>query len=181
MSEVATTTAGSRQAPATIRPYRPADHRTCRGLWAELTEYHRDLYDDPTTGGVDPGLGFEEYLTRLDLTGLWVADHAEDGVVGMVGLLLKGRQGEVEPVVVTQRRRGRGIGTALLAHVAQVARRRGMAQLSVMPTSRNEAAIRCLHRAGYGALASLTLTLELDSRHPQWPEGIDLYGMRFRC
>lgn len=181
MSEAATTTVGSRQVPATVRPYRPADHRACRGLWAELTEYHRDLYDDPTIGGADPGAEFEEFLTRLDLTGLWVAEHPEDGVVGMVGLLLKGRQGEVQPVVVAQRRRNRGIGTALLAHVAQVARRRGMTQLTVMPTSRNEAAIRCLHGAGYGALSSLALTLDLDSRGSERQEGIDLYGLRFRC
>lgn len=180
MSEAATTTAGARQAPATIRPYRPLDHRACRGLWAELTEHHRDLYHDPTIGGADPGVGFEEYLTRLDLTGLWVADHAEDGVVGMVGLLLKEREGEVEPVVVTQRRRGRGIGTALLAHVAQVARRRSMAQLTVIPMSRNETAIRCLYRAGYGALSSVTLTLDLDPRGHEWQEGLDLHGLRFR-
>jgi GNAT superfamily N-acetyltransferase len=180
MSEAVTTTVGARQVSATIRPYRPVDHRACRGLWAELTEHHRDLYDDGTIGGADPGVGFEEYLTRLDLTGLWVADHPEDGVVGMVGLLLRGREGEVEPVVVTQRRRGRGIGTALLAHVAQVARRRGMTQLSVHPLSRNEMAIRRLHQAGYDALSSVTLTLNLDRRGHEWREGLDLHELRFR-
>jgi GNAT superfamily N-acetyltransferase len=179
MTEVATTTAGGAHVPATIRPYRPVDHRACRDLWAELTEHHRDLYDDQSLGGADPGAGFEEYLTRLDLTGLWVADHAEDGVVGMVGLLLKGRAGEVEPVVVTQRRRGRGIGSALLDHVAQVARRRGMAQLTVTPMSRNEMAIRCLYAAGYGALSRVTLTLDLDPRGHEWQEGLDLHGLRF--
>lgn len=180
MSEAVTTTTGTRQIPATIRPYRPVDHRACRGLWAELTEHHGDLYDDPTIGGADAGVGFEEYLTRLDLTGLWVADHPEDGVVGMIGLLLKGRDGEVEPVVVTRRRRGRGIGTALLAHVAQVARRRGMTQLGVHPLSRNEMAIRCLHQAGYDALSSVTLTLNLDSRGQDRQEGLDLHGLHFR-
>lgn len=180
MTEAATTTVGERRVPANMRPYRPADHRACRALWAELTEYHRDLYDDPTLGGADPGAGFEEYMTRLDLTGLWVADHAEDGVVGMVGLLLKGRAGEVDPVVVTQRRRGRGIGTALLHHVAQEARRRRMSRLTVSPLSRNQMGLRCLYAAGYGVLSSITLTLDLDARGHEWHEGLDLHGLRFR-
>lgn len=167
------------QAPATIRPYRPVDHRPCRDLYAELTEHHRDLYADASLGGADPGAGFEEYLTRLDLTGLWVADHAEDGVVGMVGLLLRGRAGEVEPVVVTQRRRSNGIGTALVVHVAEQARRRGMSMLTVNPMSRNDIAIRCLYRAGYEALSSVTLTLDLDPRGHEWQDGLDLFGLRF--
>ncbi len=180
MTEAATTAAGGRTTAAAIRPYRPVDHRSCRALWAELIEQHRDLYDDPGSGGADPGAGFEEYLTRLDLTGIWVAEHADDGVVGMVGLLLRGRAGEVEPVVVTQRRRSQGVGTALLEHVARESRRRGMAYLTVTPTSRNDVAIRCLHRAGYDALSNVTLTLDLDPRSHEWRDGLDLYGQRFR-
>jgi len=163
-----------------IRPYRPLDHRACRDLWAELTEHHRDLYEDPSIGGADPGAAFEEYLTRLDLTGIWVADHPEDGVVGMVGLLLRGKAGEVEPVIVTQRRRGQGIGRSLLSHVAQEAGRRSMTHLTVTPTSRNESAVRCLYGAGYQALSSVTLTLDVGHRGHEWQDGLDLYDLRFR-
>jgi hypothetical protein len=67
-----------------IRPYRPSDHNACRGLWAELTELQRDLYDEPDSGDTDPGVGFEDYLTRLDLSGMWVAEDSEDGVVGLI-------------------------------------------------------------------------------------------------
>src|SRR6266508_685306 len=106
----------------TIRSYRPTDHPTCRALWAELTQQQRRLYNDPSIGGEDPGAAFEEYLTRLDLSGMWVADHAEDGVVGFVGLILAERsgEGEVEPVVVSEAHRHRGIGRPL----PQVAGRR---------------------------------------------------------
>jgi GNAT superfamily N-acetyltransferase len=144
-----------------IRAYRPTDHNVCRALWAELTELQRDLYDDPTIGGPDPEAGFEDYLTRLDLSGMWVAEHSEDGVIGLIGLILNGRAGEVYPVVVTQRHRSKGVGTALLAHVAEHARGRGLRQLMVVPDSRNVAAIKCLHAAGYDTLAAVRLTLDL--------------------
>jgi GNAT superfamily N-acetyltransferase len=149
-------------------------------LWVELVRAERDRYHDPKRGGPDPGAGFEEYLTRLDLTGLWVAEHDDESVVGLIGLVLgPGRSGAVGPIVVADRLRGRGIGRALLDHVSQEARRRGMAYLSVTPASRNEEAIRSFHAAGYHALASVTLALDLTPRDYEWRDGVDLHGLRF--
>lgn len=163
-----------------IRAYRPSDHRACHSLWAELTEMRRDLYQEPGGGGPDPGAGFEDYLTRLDLSGMWVAEATEDGVVGFVGLLiLPDGAGEVSPVVVTQRHRGKGVGTALLQHVADQGRRRSLRRLMVMPDSRNVAAIKCLYRAGYDTLASVRLTLDLTGADKD-AEEMDLHGLRFR-
>lgn len=162
-----------------IRPYRPTDHIVCRALWTELTEMQRELYNDPDLGEPDPSAGFEDYLTRLDLSGMWVAEHPEDGVVGLVGLLLNGRAGEVYPVVVTQRHRSNGIGTALLAHVADQARGRALRQLMVVPESRNLAAIKCLRAAGYDTLAAVRLTMELNGGRTNGDE-VDLHGVRFR-
>src|SRR5688572_12971444 len=82
----------------TIRPYRPLDHNACRRLWGELVEHTGELYGrvaprrssgkgNDNEADQDPGAGFEEYLTRLDLSGMWVADGVEDGVVGFVGLI----------------------------------------------------------------------------------------------
>lgn len=161
-----------------IRPYRPADHSVCRSLWAEFTEMRRDLYDEPGDG-TDPGAGFEEYLTRLDLSGMWVAEHPEDGVVGMVGMLLAGRSGEVYPVIVTQRHRSKGVGRALLAHVADQARRRSLRQLAVVPDSRNVAAIKALHSTGYDLMAAVRLTLDLTGATKNTEE-MDVHGLRFR-
>jgi GNAT superfamily N-acetyltransferase len=183
--------AGSSAAmPVTIRPYRPLDHRACRRLWAELIEAHREIYRDPALGGADPGAGFEEYLTRLDLAGVWVADHPEQGVVGLIGLVLGGSAmgaavrtgemaGEVEPVVVAAHLRGRGIGRELLEYVAAQARRRGMRQLSITPASRNTDAIRCLHVAGYDTLASVTLTMSLVGGSGSTAPALDLHGLSF--
>jgi GNAT superfamily N-acetyltransferase len=130
----------------------------------------------------DLGAGFEEYLTRLDLSGMWVAQHPEDGVVGFAGLILRGRAGAVDPVVVTAPRRDQGIGRALLEHVADQARRRGMRELSISPALRNVEAIHCLYRAGYDTAASVTLTLDLTGRQrASGPgDGLDLHGVRFR-
>jgi GNAT superfamily N-acetyltransferase len=167
--------------PVRIRPYRPLDHRACRELWAELARTRSSLYDDPSGGGADPGAAFEEYLTRLDLAGIWVAEHAEEGVVGLVGLVLgASRGGEVEPVVVAERLHRRGIGRALLQYVAEEARRRELTRLSISPDSRNVEAIRSLHAAGYGVLSSVTLALDLPPRTENWRDGLDLHGLRFR-
>jgi GNAT superfamily N-acetyltransferase len=170
-----------RAATVTIRSYRPTDHRDCRRLWAELTEGRQERYgDDLLPEGVDPGAAFEEYLTRLDLSGMWVAEDAAAGVVGLIGLILSGRGGEVEPVIVTGDRRGEGIGRALLGHVAGEAGRRGLKRLTISPDSRNVDAIRCLHAAGYDALASVTLAIDLDSSSAAWRDGVDLHDLRFQ-
>jgi len=179
MTEAARRAATTVVPSVTIRPYRPLDHRACRDLWAELTRTRRALYD-ATAVEPDPGAGFEEYLTRLDIAGIWVADHAEEGVVGLVGLVLGGpRTGDVEPVVVAERLRDRGIGRMLLQHVADEARRRGMTQLSVSPDSRNVEAIRSLHASVYDVLTSLTLTVDLAPRGHSWQDGLEVHGLRF--
>lgn len=180
MTEAASRSATSLAAPVTIRSYRPMDHRSCRELWAELTRARRVLYGDRTVD-TDPGAGFEEYLTRLGIVGIWVADHVEEGVVGLAGLLLGGRRsGEVEPLVVAERMRGHRIGQTLLEHVAEEARRRDMTQLSVSPDSRNVEAIHSLRGAGFDVLASVTLTMDLAPRGHSWQDGLDLHGLQFR-
>jgi GNAT superfamily N-acetyltransferase len=192
MTEAVFQTVDRSAAPVTIRPYRPLDHRACRQLWAELTEAYREIYDDPALGGADAGAGFEEYLTRLDLAGVWVAEHPDEGVVGLAGLVLGGAAvgsalarrgneptGEVEPVVVAAHLRGRGIGRDLLEYVAAQARRRGMRQLSISPASRNVEAIRCLHAAGYDTMATVTLTLALVGSAAADTPHLDLHELTF--
>ena len=71
MTETLTTT--RRQPGVTIRGYRPSDHNTCRRLWGELTEHLQRLYGEQPSEEADLGAGFEEYLTQLNLSGMWVA------------------------------------------------------------------------------------------------------------
>jgi GNAT superfamily N-acetyltransferase len=164
--------------PVTVRSYRPSDHSAGRRLWSELTNEHNEMYGEPAE---DAGEGFEEYLTRLDLGGLWVADHADDGVIGLVGLIVRGRAGEVEPIIVTTSHRHKGVGRRLLRHVAGEAKKRTMTALTISPSSRNIEAIRSLHAAGYDVVSSIELTLDLDRHQHEWqPEGLELHELQFR-
>lgn len=163
-----------------IRGYRPAsDHPACRNLWVELTQAHRQFYDDPSIGGADPGAEFEDYLTRIALSGMWVATD-DDEVVGFTGLLIEGRHGEVEPLVVTEKARDRGIGTLLLDRIAAEADKRGLEYLTIQPVTRNIAGLRCFHDAGYTALSQVTLTKDLRERRHEWRDGVQLHGLHFR-
>ena len=163
----------------TIRPYRPSDHNACRALWAELVEHRGALYGNPPPADSDPGAGFEEYLTQLNLSGLWVADHGEAGVVAFVGLMLDGRGGQVDPVVVTASMRGHGIGRALLAKVADEARRRGLQRLSVSPSVRDASALHMLHASGFATVGTVTLAYDLAGTFAPREEELELSGLRF--
>jgi GNAT superfamily N-acetyltransferase len=117
----------------------------------------------------------------LDLSGLWVADHADDGVIGLVGLIMRGRGGEVEPVVVTRSHRHKGVGRKLLRHVAAEAKKRSMVSLTISPSSRNVDAIRSLHAAGYDVVSSIELTMDLDRHAHEWQQdGLELHELQFR-
>lgn len=165
-----------------IRGYSPVDdHAACRNLWVEMTLSHQRLYDDVDHGGgVDPGAAFEEYLTKLNLSGMWVAVDG-DAVVGFAGLLIQGRQGEVEPLVVTESQRDHGIGTALIDRVTDEASRRGLSQLTVHPAARNVAGLKCVHDAGFTALSRVTLTKDLRGDGLAKHGDVELHGMRFDC
>src|SRR3954462_3226968 len=164
--------------PVTVRSYRPSDHSAGRRLWSELTNQHNRMYGDVAN---DAGAGFEEYLTRLDLGGIWVADHADDGVIGLVGLIMRGRGGEVEPVVVTVSHRHKGVGRKLLRHVANEAKKRNMVSLTISPSSRNVDAIRSLHAAGYDVVSSIELTMDLDRHTHEWQQdGLEFHELQFR-
>ena len=164
--------------PVTVRSYRPSDHSAGRRLWSELTNQHNRMYGEPAT---DAGAGFEEYLTRLDLSGIWVADHADDGVIGLVGIIMRGRAGVVEPIVVTTSHRHKGVGRKLLRHVAAEAKKRNLSSLTISPASRNVEAIRSLHAAGYDVVSSIELTLDLDRTPHEWQtEGLELHTLQFR-
>ena len=165
---------------AIIRPYHPTDIGACRALWAELTQAHRDLYEDQTIGGEAPGAWFDRHLSDPRLAGLWVAE-VEGQVVGMVGLLIEGEEGEIEPLVVAKGHRHQGIGSQLLNHAVREARKPGLRFLSVRPVARNAAAIALFVEAGFRLLGRIELFQEMDpSSGRSWIEGVTIHGHRLR-
>ena len=162
-----------------VRDYASGDYDACRSLWAELTEYHRSIYGDPSIGGDDPGAGFDDYLAEPRRVGSWVAE-SDGRIIGLTGLFDQGTSGEVEPVVVAEAARGRGIGRMLISRVAEEARGRGHEYLAIRPVARNVTAIRRFHAAGFRALGGhVDLTMDLAERRHEWQPGATLHGLDF--
>jgi GNAT superfamily N-acetyltransferase len=163
-----------------VRDYAEADYRACRALWAELTEYHRRIYGDPSIGGDDPGAGFDDYLAMPQRMGSWVAE-SDGRVIGLTGLLDRGKSGEVEPVVVAEAAREKGVGRRLIGRVADEALARGYEYLAIRPVARNVAAVRRFHAAGFRTLGGhVDLTMDLAERRLEWLSGATLHGLDFR-
>ena len=149
-----------------------------RALWVELTAYHREIYASPDIGGDDPGGGLDELLRRSDLVGAWVAEGPE-GVIGLSGLLRRGSEGEVEPVIVRANRRGRGVGRALVEHVKREAQALRLTSLSIRPVARNEAAIAAFARLGFSTIGHVELFQRLQPTDgaETWRPGITIHGV----
>jgi ribosomal protein S18 acetylase RimI-like enzyme len=163
----------------TMRAYRPADLRSCRALWAELVQRHRDLYDDPSIGGEAPGLHFDRHLARVGPERIWVAE-GDGRIRGMVALTLDGEEAEIDPIVVSSTHRGQGIGRALLNRVVEEAAALGARYLHVRPVARNRAAISFYYRSGFQLLGRLELFTELHPSAPgTWKPGPELFGLFF--
>jgi GNAT superfamily N-acetyltransferase len=164
----------------TVRNYASGDYQACRLLWVQLTEQHRRLYKDASIGGDDPGAGFDSYLASPERVASWVAE-AGGAVVGLTGLLDHQASGEVEPVVVTERLRGRGIGRLLIDRVAAEAVSRGYEYLAIRPVARNVDAIQRFYRAGFRTLGGhVDLTMDLAERRHRWLHAAHLHGLDFQ-
>jgi len=150
---------------ASVREYRPEDLDQCRQLWRSLTQRHRDIYDDPTLGGPDPGVEFDAHLEHPQLHGLWVAAEA-DNVLGFCGLLVQGEESELEPIVVDPNYRSRGVGALLARQAISESRRLRVKYVNVRPVARNLEAIRFFHREGFRLLGRFELSIALEAASP---------------
>lgn len=163
-----------------IRNYQADDLAACRDLWVELTEWHRHIYDSPQIGGTDPGRKFDEHLERVGREQIWLATSGRD-VVGLVGVIPGERASELEPIVVRERWRGRGIGRQLGEFVIGEARAAGLRQLLVSPVARNASAIRFFHGLGFDALGQLELVLDFRPPADQvWRPGARIADLELR-
>ena len=84
------------------------------------------------------GRKFDEHLERVGAQRIWLATIGGE-VVGMVGVIQTEDEIELEPIVVSEQWRGRGIGRQLAERVVAEARAAGMGQLLARPVARNAA------------------------------------------
>ena len=163
-----------------IRIYEHGDYNACRALWVELTQRHREIYEDPGIGGDDPGKGFDAYLANPNRRATWVAE-LDGKVVGIAGLICHGEEAEVEPVVVTAVHRSQGIGRSLVDHAVGHAREMGVRFLNVRPVARNAEAISFFVEAGFNLIGHVDLFQDLSpSAGRQWKPGIVIHGKSLR-
>lgn len=165
----------------TIRDYQPGDLEACRALWAELVQHHRDIYEDQTIGGDDPGQWFDGHLKNPHRHGTWVAEQ-HGRVIGVASLLVSSdEEGEIDPVIVTAPERSRGTGEALVKHAVNAARKAGIRFLSIKPVARNSRAISLYVRLGFDILGLVDLTMDLaPSSQRKWRPGIRLHDNQLR-
>ena len=161
-----------------VRKYRETDREQCRDLWRELTEWHREIYQDPSIGGEHPEDYFDKHLAKVGPEQLWVAEQNRK-VVGLVGLM-SGLYDEVEiePLIVSQLYRGKGIGTKLIFAIVAEARQRGLRSLSVSPVARNVNTIKFLYEMGFKNLGHVQLFMDF-TRHRR-KQGPELFDCKFK-
>ena len=163
----------------TVRGYEPGDLDACRELWAELTQWHRDIFDAPEIGGDDPGRAFDEHVAKIGRENIWVAE-IDRQVVGLAGLVSE-PEFELEPIVVSRDHRQRAVGRLLASAVVRAARDRGARTIHVRPVGRNVEAIRFFHGLGFDVIAHVQLQMDLVERERDpWVSGERIADREFR-
>ena len=98
-------------------------------------------------------------------------------VVGLMGLMVKEEEAEIEPLIVSQPYRYKGIGRGLVETVIAEARRLGVRFLSVKPVARNIEAIKFFHEQGFINVGHIELFIDFSNR--QWKKGLKLFNRQF--
>ncbi len=162
-----------------VRKFNEEDLGVCRELWADLTQWHRDIYDDQKIGGLNPGSHFDKILAQIGPESIWVVE-VEGEVVGMAGLIKQGVEGELEPLIVRTDHRRKGIGKGLVEVVRTAAIRNGIKLLSVRPVARNEIAIRFFHGLGFDVLGHIEMFTDLGGTEGRWKGACTIAEKEFR-
>jgi GNAT superfamily N-acetyltransferase len=164
-----------------VRDYQASDFEVCRSLWGELAQHHAEAYEDPTIAGSDPGRGFDRYIENPRRQGAWVAE-VKGQVVGIAGLLVHSREeGEIEPLIVSLPYRNMGIGSMLVRHVVEEAKKMGIRFLSIRPVARNEKALALFVRLGFNVVGHIDLFQDLSPLSGRkWKPGLTIHGHELR-
>ena len=111
---------------------------------------------------------------------MWVAER-RGTILGFVGLVMRGRQAEIEPVVVSFDVRGQGIGRSLVETAVEAAQAEGARQVKATPVARNALALRFFHRLGFDTLGHVDVLLDLERPKGYWKAREKLAEREFRA
>jgi GNAT superfamily N-acetyltransferase len=159
-----------------IRSYLPSDKESCCSLWRELTEWHREIYQDPSIGGSSPEDYFDRHLAKVGADHLWVA-VIDSKIIGLTGLIMDEKEAEIEPLIVSKDYRNIGVGSSLIQKVISVANDLGLRFLNVKPVARNKDAIGFFYSQGFGNIGHVQLFMDLSGH--KWEKGIKLHNLQF--
>jgi len=159
-----------------IRNYQEGNREACRSLWRELTEWHREIYQDPSIGGEHPEDYFDKHLAKVGSECIWVALYGSN-VIGFVGLIVEGNEAEIEPIIVRKSYRDKGIGTQLIETVVAEARKRGVRYLDVKPVARNVKTMKFLYKQGFRNVGHIDLFMDFGNH--TWKSGLNIHGCEF--
>jgi N-acetylglutamate synthase-like GNAT family acetyltransferase len=98
-------------------------------------------------------------------------------VVGLVGLIVEGKEAEVEPLIVSEAYRHKRIGKKLLRTVVSEAHKLGIKILTVKPVARNIQAIKFFYQQGFKNLGQIELCMDF-CEYP-WKAGPKLFECNF--
>jgi GNAT superfamily N-acetyltransferase len=156
--------------------YSQYDRKSCRKLWIELTDWHRQIYQDPSIGGLHPEDYFDKHLAKIGAKHLWVA-ATDQKVIGFGGLIVNDEEAEIEPLVVSKHYRNKGVGIKLVEALLLEARRLEIKYLSVKPVARNIEAIKFFYKRGFTKVGHIQLFIDFTNK--QWKKGLKLFNCEF--
>ncbi len=159
-----------------IRNYRDTDREQCRSLWRELVEWHREIYQDSKIGGEHPEDYFDQHLSVVGSNRLWVASY-DSKIVGLIGLIVKGNDAEIEPLIVSKDYRHKKIGKQLVEKAISEAHQIGVKYLDVAPVARNLDAISFFHKMGFVNMGKVEMFMDFTGR--RWESGLKFNGHDF--
>jgi ribosomal protein S18 acetylase RimI-like enzyme len=100
-----------------------------------------------------------------------------DMVVGLVGFLVTEEEVEVEPLIVAESHRGRGIGSMLVESVVDRIGKTGIKFLSVRPVARNKKALEFFRSKGFDKIGRIELFIDYTGR--EWKDDLRFFDLDF--
>ncbi len=148
---------------------------SCRNLWRELTEWHREIYADKNIGSPTPEDFFDKHIAKVGPAQIWVAETGSK-VVGFASLIGE-EEITLEPVVVSKPFRRKGAGRLLVQRAVEEAKSLGARHLNVAPVARNSCAFLFYHSLGFVNVGNVQLFLDFSGK--KWRSSLTLHELDF--